>query len=352
MNFFKRAWNKIKTPNILWLTLFYIGFVLLVAGTIFLVVLVKKQTVFHYILYFVSAISLSYFIYTIVIYAKKMKAGIVKILKKYKLTRILLTNYGYRTIIFSFFSFILNVAYVAFIGIFGILSRSEWYISIASYYLILSLTKGAVFYNRKRNNTKLKQAKVYRYCGVMLIILTFVLSGILVLIYTANMSFKYAGIMLYAVAAYTFTYLILAIYNFFKVKKYDDLFIESIRNINLAKALVSVIVLQVAMFHAFSPQSQKSAANAITGLAISVLILIVGIFMIIKANKIIKVKKSLKKSKTENNIENNDLVINLQNINLNKKTENKKKFKIYNDKNNHDAQIEILEEKDKTNEEN
>ncbi|MBQ9792152.1 MAG: hypothetical protein IJW32_00195 [Clostridia bacterium] len=291
MEFFKKFWDKIKNPKILWLVLFYIAFVLITTGTILLVVLVPNQTVFHYVLYFLSALALTYFVYTIVICAPKMKAGIIKKLKKYKLTRIMLSNYGYRTIMFSFLSFILNVAYVVFIGVFGILSRSEWYISIASYYLILSLTKGSVIYNRKKNNTRLKQAKVYRYCGIMLIMLTFVLSGILVLIYTTDMSFKYAGIMLYAVAAYTFYYLILAIYNFFKARKYDDLFIQSTRNINLAKSLVSVIVLQVAMFHAFSPENQTSIANAITGLAISVLILIVGIFMIIKANKILKNKE-------------------------------------------------------------
>ena len=314
MEFFKKVWNKIKKPKMLWLILFYIAFVLLVAGTIVMAVLVKEQTVFHYILYFLAAVSLAYFIYTLVIYTPKMKAGIVRILKRYKFTRILLTNYGYRTIMFSFLSFILNVLYVAFLGVFGILSRSPWYISIASYYLILSLTKGTVFYNRKRNNTKLKQAKVYKYCGIMLINLTFVLSGILVLLYTTNMSFKYAGIMLYAVAAYTFTYLVLAIYNFFKVKKYEDLFIESIRNINLAKALVSVIVLQVAMFHAFSPQAQKSAANAITGLGISVLILIIGIFMIIKAKKVLK-HKNFNKKEVEATIpeaKNIDKKINLQ----------------------------------------
>ena len=37
--------------------------------------------------------------------------------------------------------------------------------------------------------------------------------GIIVLIYTSNMYFEYAGLMIYAVAAYTFYRLILAIYN-------------------------------------------------------------------------------------------------------------------------------------------
>lgn len=324
MEFFKRVWDKIKKPKVLWLICFYIAFVLIVAGTIALVLLVHTQTVFHYILYFLSATSLIYFIYTIIIYTPKIKAKIIKLLKKYKFTRIILNNYGYRTILFSFFSFILNVAYVVFIGIFGILSRSAWYISIASYYLILSLTKGSVFYNRKKNNTEIKQAKVYKFCGVMLIFLTFVLSGILILIYTTNMSFKYAGIMIYAVAAYTFYYLILAIYNYFKAKKYEDLFIESIRNINLAKSLVSVIVLQVAMFHAFSPENQKSIANAITGCTISILILIIGIFMIVKSNKVLKHKSIVRTSKSDvakeeiKNFNHNNIKVvkeNLQDIN-------------------------------------
>lgn len=288
MNFIKKVWDKIKEPKIIYLVLFYIFFALLVAGTITLVVLVNKQTVFHYILYAFAAFCLAYFVYTIVIYAPRMKAGSIRLLQKYKFTNTLLKDYGYRTLIFSIFSFLLNITYVVFLGVLGIMSKSAWYISITVYYLILALMKGNVFHSKKKHNTELKKAKAYRYCGIMFIISTLALSGIIVLIYTSNMYFEYAGLLIYAAAAFVFYKLGLAIYNIFKARKQDNLYIQSIRNINMVSATVSLLVLQVAMFQAFSPENNTSVANGLTGALVSAIILGLGIFMIVKANKKIK----------------------------------------------------------------
>ena len=105
------------------------------------------------------------------------------------------------------------------------------------------------------------------------------------------MYFEYAGLMIYVVATFTFYKFILSIYNIFKARKQDDLYIQTIRNINLASALISIVVLQVAMFQAFSPENNTSIANAITGGAISLIILSLGIFMIIKYNKTLESHK-------------------------------------------------------------
>lgn len=285
MDFFKKMWNKLKEPKIIWLVLFYVFFAILVAGTIILVVMQDKQTIFHYVLYCFAAICLTYFVYTIVHFSPRMKQFIIKTLKRFKITNTLLENYGYRTLMFSIFSFILNISYVIFLGILGVLSKSVWYISITVYYLILSMMKGNIFYSKRKHNTERKQAMAYRYCGIMFIFLTFALSGIVVLIYTSNMYFEYAGLLIYAAAAFVFYKLILSIYNIFKARKQDDLYIQSIRNVNLVSATVSVLVLQVAMFQAFSPEYNTSVANGLTGGFVSAIILSLGIFMIVKANK-------------------------------------------------------------------
>ena len=127
--------------------------------------------------------------------------------------------------------------------------------------------------------------------------MTIAFSGVMVLIYKANRYFEYAGLLIYVVAAFTFYKLTLAIYNIFKVRKYDDLYLQNIRNINLASALISIIILQVAMFQAFSPQYNSGFANALTGAGVSAIILTLGILMIIKANK------RLKQLKVSENIE-------------------------------------------------
>lgn len=288
MDFILKIWNKIKTPKLVYLILFYFLFVIAVAGTLVLVILVPEQTVWHYILYVVAAVMLSYFVYTIVIYAPHMKENSIKLLKKYKFTSTMLDNYGFRTIVFSVCSFILNMAYVTFMGVIGIMTGSYWYISLTVYYLCLSVMKGNVFNSMRKYNTEIKRARAYRYCGIIFILLTLALSGIIVLIYTSNMAFEYAGLMIYAVAAYTFFKLGVAIFNIFKARRYDNLYIQSIRNINLVSALVSILVLQVALFQAFAPEANLGVANGLTGGAIALVILGLSIFMIYKANKFIE----------------------------------------------------------------
>lgn len=318
MKIFKKVWDKIRQPNLLWLTLFYVFFAILLAGTIVLVCLEKEQSVCHFLLYILSAVSLAYCVYTIFYIAPKITERIIANLQKHKFANTLLSNYGYRTLIFGLISLSLNIAYVVFMGILAIMTGSVWYMAITIYYLVLILIKGTVFYfkfaERKHRKSmiklkncqdniegevelkdrsksfdpQIKQAKTYRYCGIMFILLTIAMSGIIVLMYTSNMYFEYAGLMIYAVATFTFYRLTVSIINLIKASKQDDLYVQSIRNINLASALVSIIVLQVSLFQAFSPQSNTSIANGLTGGAVSIVILALGIFMIVKANKIIK----------------------------------------------------------------
>ena len=146
--------------------------------------------------------------------------------------------------------------------------------------------KAMVYYSNKKYNSEINQNKTYRNCGILFIFLTIAFSGVIVLIYTSNMYFEYAGYMIYAVAYYTFYRLTLSIINIFKAKKQDNLYVKSIRNINLASALVSILVLQVAMFQAFSPEHNTSYANALTGAGVAIIILTLGIMMIIKFQKL------------------------------------------------------------------
>lgn len=324
MDFLKRLWQKIKYPKTIWLVLFYIAFLFVAAGTIVLVVLVKQQTVFHYILYLVSAVMLAYAVYLSIIIYPKVKQGIINILNKNKYTRVMLKNYGYRTFMFSTCTFIINLAYVVLMGVFGIIAGSAWYISMASFYAVLAFMKGSVFYSKRKYNTQVKKAKVYKLCGIMLIVLTLIFAGLSVLIYTSNMSFKYAGLMIYVVATFTFFIFGLAIYNLFKARKQDNLYIQSLRNINFAKSLVSIFVLQIALIQAFSPQGSSlnlGFVHSISGLGVSALILILGIFMIIKANKTLK-EYYLKAEKNKNE---EDLKENFDNDDKNVVNENLKK---------------------------
>lgn len=294
-----KLWNKIKNPHGILLALFYVFFVFLTAGTIVLVVLVPEQSVWHFILYALSALTLTYFVYTMVIFVPKMKVGIINIMQKHKFTNNLLKDFGYRTIVFGVCSFIVNVTFISFVAVMAFMSKTAWYFTITVYYIILAFMKGNVFYSKRKYNTEIKEARALRFSGIMFILMTIAFSGVIVLIYKANHYFEYAGLFIYVVATFTFYKLSLGIYNLFKARKQDDLYVQNIRNINLASALISIIMLQVAMFQAFAPEQNLGFANALTGAGVSAIILVLGILMIIKSNK--KLKEIKKNEQTNEN---------------------------------------------------
>ena len=145
-----KLWNKINKPHGAWLVVFYFAFIVIIASTLTLVFLGHTQNVFSYFMYVIAALSLTYFVYTIVYFAPSMKTAFIQFLKKYKFTNTLLENYGYRTIVFSIITFILNVSYVAFMVVMTVLSRSAWYFSLTIYYIALTMLKGNVFYSKKK----------------------------------------------------------------------------------------------------------------------------------------------------------------------------------------------------------
>lgn len=155
------------------------------------------------------------------------------------------------------------------------------------YYIVLIVIKIVIiFYAQKNKNNEIKQIKIYRCCGIMLNLLTFVLSGIIVLVNKTGESFEYAEIMMLIVAIYTFWKIITAIIQTVKARKHDSINIQSIRNLNLVSALYSILVLQVEMFQAYG-NTNNTIMNAITGAVIAVLILVISISMIIKSDKLL-----------------------------------------------------------------
>ena len=90
---------------------------------------------------------------------------------------------------------------------------------------------------RAKNNFE-KTRKVYRVCGCLLFLLAVTLSAIVILMNKTNMHFEYAGMMIYAAAAYTFYKIIAAAVQFSKAKKRGGLVVQALRNFNLADAAV------------------------------------------------------------------------------------------------------------------
>ena len=98
-------------------------------------------------------------------------------------------------------------------------------------------------------------------------------------------------LLIYVVSTYTFYKIIIAICNIIKVQKYCQPIWQSLKNINLADAAVSILSLQVALIATFSSYSKMLTMNIITGSIVSLGVIAIGLFMIINSTKKIKLLK-------------------------------------------------------------
>lgn len=248
--------------------------------------------ILSYVFYALSALSLAYLIYVVICFVPKMKTNITRWAQNYEFTDKLLHDYGYRTVAFGLVTWAVSVAYALFQGTLAVLSHSVWFGALAGYYLVLAFLRGGVILRGRKGETEeeknLLRIRVYRTGGILLIMFTLALSAAVVQMVYANRAFEYAGLMIYASAAYAFYKIIMALYNLVKARKQSDFKIRAVRNINFADAAVSVLALQTAMFQAFSPEADVSLYNAVTGGAVCLLIVALGAFMFVRATIALK----------------------------------------------------------------
>lgn len=214
-------------------------------------------------------------------------------IEKHKFTLELFKIDSFRTIIFLAIAFAINIAYAVINAVIGIIYLSFWYGVLATYYIILAFMRGIIlFYRRKRivygsqdvARVALNDIKKYRNCGILLILLPLCLSFVILGAILSNNTFSHPGFMIYAEATYTAYKVTMAIYNFVKTRKLDDMILKAVRNINLSDALVSILALQMAMLREFSPDMSVNFVNCLTGGAVCALTISLGIYMVVYGN--------------------------------------------------------------------
>ncbi|MBQ8406727.1 MAG: hypothetical protein IJY38_02300 [Clostridia bacterium] len=296
--------QNLKRPKGWLLALSCVCTLISVTAAILLVILAPKGSVWEilsYVSYGLAALFLGYTVYVIVVYAPTMKKGLVATLRKVPVFARLLDNYGYRTVVFGAASFFINIAFAAFHLALAIKHLDGWYFTLAIYYGVLISMRGVIIFYHKKRAKKLKKGenkdgleskreeiKKFRFCGILLVTLPWTLSFEILQMIQGGMGFSYAGLTIYAVALYTFIRITVSIVQFIKVKKEDDLTLQAMRNVALADSLVSLLALQTAMFVSFANGADTSIFNAFTGAGVCAATAVIGIFMIVKAQKELK----------------------------------------------------------------
>ena len=181
----------------------------------------------------------------------------------------------------------------------GFYHSTFWFYSLGAYYICLALMRFfLVLYTRKyAPGEKMEsELKKYRACGWVFLVMNLALALIIFFMVYWNRTFEHHMITAIAMAAYTFTTLTMAIINVVKYKKYNSPVFSASKAISLASALVSMLTLESTMLTTFSDKTMTSVQQkwmlGATGGVISLMIVAMAIYMIVKGSRELKTLKA------------------------------------------------------------
>ena len=184
---------------------------------------------------------------------------------------------------------ILNIIFALYNGVLGIFYSSIWFAALCVYYIILSVMRYAAIRWEKKNAVMggMTELSVMRLSGAMLIVLSVVLAVTNLISMKNNIEIRYSTVVMISIAAYTTFKVTLAIVNAVKVKKRKSYLLTALRNIGCADAAASVLSLQRSMLVSFDGMSRSEIQlmNILTGAAVFVFVMIVGIAMVSKKDR-------------------------------------------------------------------
>lgn len=237
-NLFKKTINYILRPPWYVAIIAFIITLTLIAGSLYSII-IELNNIGVYFLYIIAAVFLSLSVWYAINFIPKIKKYFITLMEKRKFTSAIINDYGFRAVTFSTVAFTVNIAYAIFNGAMGIISRSVWFGALSLYYIVLSALKAYVIIGSRRinkltENRPLLLARMYRNCGISLIILSIALSGAVAQMALSDQGFKYADLMIYAAALYAFYKITIAIIQFVKSRRHGRTINETFGLINLS----------------------------------------------------------------------------------------------------------------------
>jgi len=193
--------------------------------------------------------------------------------------------------------FFINILYAGIKMFSGILYGSVWFVTLAVYYILLAVMRASLLhYVRKAGKRKASEWNRYRLCGIMLLFMNIALAGIVILVVHQNSGFEYPGVLIYVMAMYAFYAAITAVRNVVKFRRYGSPVMSAAKVINLTAALVSMLSLETAMLTQFGAADDpmfRQIMTASTVAGISMIVLGMAVFMIVRATKQLKQEKEM-----------------------------------------------------------
>lgn len=177
----------------------------------------------------------------------------------------------------------------------GIYHRSVWFYALTGYYLTLAAMRFFLVRHIMRHapgEQMRQELRRYRVCGWVFLLLNLALSVMMFLMIRQNRSIRHHEITTIALAAFTFTSLTMAIVNVVKYRKFNSPVFSASKAISLASACVSMLTLENTMLTTFDEGNMTAQTRrlflALSGGAVSVFIVCMAVYMIVRSNQKLK----------------------------------------------------------------
>ena len=264
------------------------------AALIFIFATQTTRSASAYMIYCMSAYSLTIWLAALPQLIKKMKTTIMtsRIMRKVgssKITERYLNDFAFRGSVSIYQGVAVNFFYVVFRIAIGIRYASIWFISMAVYYLVLGgLRVYLIFYYRRRS-PKLER-RCYHTTAWLLFLLNIPMGGMIVLMVRTNSGVSYPGYIIYLSALYTFYTMITSTLKLAKFRKLGSPILSAAKVLNFIDAMMSILGLQTAMISHFSEngESYRKMMNAITGGFVYSIVILIAVIMLLHNIKIRK----------------------------------------------------------------
>lgn len=206
----------------------------------------------------------------------------------------------------SIISLLINIVYALYNAILGFLTGSWWFITLAAYYIILSVMRFSLLYSYKKANDR-NGIFIKKFTGFMLIILSIVLIGTVILTVVNKRGTVYHEIVMISIALFSFVKITLAIINLIKENIQNSNIFKALRSISLADAVTTIFTLQTSMLVSFEnmPQSDIDLFNVLTGSGACIIVFVLGLNLIVKRrinmseSKFVKANKKIAETVTD-----------------------------------------------------
>lgn len=188
-----------------------------------------------------------------------------------------------------YFEQLLNFSYGIFKIASGVILGSAWIGCDGIYNMAQALIQLFQILRRKAAGTLTQQWKSYRLCGVLILLMHLTLTGIVFQMINWNRAEEQGEILVITTAFFAFYKITTSLISIAKDRKHMHPVDSSIRMLNLAQAIFAIFSLQASMFHTFGTgKPWEHLLNIITGCAVCLLIVSIGIYMICRGNREIK----------------------------------------------------------------